>query len=69
MDILNKQGANFISGRKKFHTPLLLPKALRFFSVWLLGVSMGLTACTVTCLPFMGTWVLGHGGCAILGAV
>lgn len=29
--------------------------------VWLLGVSMGLTACTVTCLPFMGTWVLGRG--------
>ncbi len=31
-------------------------------SVWLLGVSMGLTACTVTCMPFMGTWALGHGG-------
>ncbi len=30
-------------------------------TVWLLGVSMGLTACTVTCLPFMGTWVLGRG--------
>lgn len=27
-----------------------------FGTVWLLGVSMGLTACTVTCLPFMGTW-------------
>lgn len=27
----------------------------------MLGVSMGLTACTVTCLPFMGTWVLGRG--------
>jgi len=25
-------------------------------------LSMGLTACTVTCLPFMGTWVLGRGG-------
>lgn len=32
------------------------------FSVWLLGVSMGLTACTITCLPFMGTWILGRGG-------
>jgi len=32
------------------------------FGVWLLGLSMGLTACTVTCLPFMGTWVLGRGG-------
>lgn len=30
------------------------------FSVWLLGVSLGLTACTVTCLPFIGTWVLGR---------
>lgn len=30
--------------------------------VWLLGLSMGLTACTVTCLPFMGAWVLGRGG-------
>lgn len=25
---------------------------------WLLGLSVGLTACTVTCLPFMGTWVM-----------
>ncbi|WP_374342476.1 sulfite exporter TauE/SafE family protein [Azonexus sp.] len=31
-----------------------------FGTVWLLGVSMGLTACTVTCLPFMGTWALGR---------
>jgi cytochrome c-type biogenesis protein len=29
-------------------------------TIWLLGVSMGLTACTVTCLPFMGTWALGR---------
>lgn len=29
-------------------------------AIWLLGVSMGLTACTVTCLPFMGTWALGR---------
>lgn len=29
-------------------------------TVWLLGVSMGFTACTVTCLPFMGTWALGR---------
>lgn len=29
-------------------------------SVWLLGVSLGLTACTVTCLPFIGTWALGR---------
>lgn len=31
-------------------------------TVWLLGVSMGMTACTVTCLPFLGTWVLGRTG-------
>lgn len=29
-------------------------------TVWLLGASMGLTACTVTCLPFIGTWALGR---------
>ncbi len=28
-------------------------------SVFLLGVSLGLTACAVTCLPFIGTYVLG----------
>ncbi|MBR0564946.1 sulfite exporter TauE/SafE family protein [Azoarcus sp. L1K30] len=28
---------------------------------FMLGLSMGLTACTVTCLPFMGAWVLGRG--------
>ncbi|QID19003.1 sulfite exporter TauE/SafE family protein [Nitrogeniibacter mangrovi] len=27
-----------------------------------LGLSMGLTACTVTCLPYMGTWALGRAG-------
>lgn len=31
-------------------------------TIWLLGVSMGMTACTVTCLPFMGTWALGRAG-------
>lgn len=31
------------------------------FSVFLLGVSLGLTACAVTCMPFIGTWVLGRG--------
>ncbi|MDD5181266.1 MAG: sulfite exporter TauE/SafE family protein [Gallionellaceae bacterium] len=42
--------------------PNLLPQEVTFFSIWLLGVSMGLTACTVTCLPFMSSWVLGRGG-------
>ena len=40
-------------------SPDLLPREVTFFSIWLLGVSMGLTACTVTCLPFMSSWVLG----------
>lgn len=39
-----------------------LPMHLDWFGVWLLGVSMGLTACTVTCLPFLGSWVIGRGG-------
>ena len=29
-------------------------------AIWLLGVALGLTACTVTCLPFMATWALGR---------
>lgn len=45
-----------------FLDSLLIPQQTTFFTVWLLGVSLGLTACTVTCLPFMGTWVLGRGG-------
>lgn len=39
-----------------------VPQQVTLFGVWLLGLSMGLTACTVTCLPFMGAWVLGRGG-------
>ncbi len=42
--------------------PALLSQSTSLFAVWLLGVSLGLTACTATCLPFMGTWVLGRGG-------
>lgn len=38
----------------------LVAGRLTLTTVWLLGVSMGLTACTVTCLPFMGTWALGR---------
>lgn len=40
---------------------LLLPQQISALTVWLLGLSMGLTACTVSCLPLMGTWVLGRG--------
>lgn len=42
--------------------PALIPQQTTLFTVWLLGASLGLTACTATCLPFMGTWVLGRGG-------
>ncbi len=45
-----------------FLNPALLPQETSLLAVWLLGVSLGLTACTATCLPFMGTWVLGRGG-------
>lgn len=48
-------------------------------TVWFLGLSMGMTACTVTCLPFIGTWALGrasgrieafaHTGVFLLGRV
>lgn len=35
---------------------------ISWLSVWLLGVSLGLTACAVTCLPFIGTWAFGQVG-------
>lgn len=46
----------------EFFNPALIPQETTLFAIWLLGASLGLTACTVTCLPFMGTWVLGRGG-------
>lgn len=46
----------------EFFNPALIPQETTLFAVWLLGLSLGLTACTITCLPFMGTWVLGRGG-------
>lgn len=39
-----------------------LSQQTTLFTVWLVGASLGLTACTATCLPFMGTWILGRGG-------
>lgn len=45
-----------------FLNPALLSQQTSLFGVWVLGVSLGLTACTATCLPFMGTWILGRGG-------
>jgi thiol:disulfide interchange protein DsbD len=39
-----------------------LPRDVGVLSVWLMGVSVGLTACTAVCLPFMGTWAVGRGG-------
>ena len=46
----------------EFFDPALISQETTLFSIWLLGVSLGLTACTATCLPFMGTWILGRGG-------
>ncbi len=45
-----------------FLDPALISPQATLFSIWLLGASLGLTACTATCLPFMGSWVLGRGG-------
>lgn len=42
-----------------------MPEVVEAFGVlgaWLLGLSVGLTACTVSCLPFMGSWVIGRAG-------
>lgn len=46
-----------------------MESTLGFGAAWFLGLSVGLTACTVSCLPFMGTWVLGRasGGAVALG--
>jgi cytochrome c-type biogenesis protein len=38
--------------------PFVAPTIL---SVLLMGVSVGLTSCAATCLPFLGTWTLGRG--------
>lgn len=35
-----------------------MPEPAGVASAWLLGASLGLTACTVTCLPYIGAWVL-----------
>ena len=35
------------------------PLAVGLASIWVLGLTVGLTACTATCLPFMGALVVG----------
>ncbi|NTV95489.1 MAG: sulfite exporter TauE/SafE family protein, partial [Thiobacillus sp.] len=35
-----------------------MPEPAGVASAWLLGLTLGLTACTVTCLPYMGAWML-----------
>jgi sulfite exporter TauE/SafE len=45
-----------------FFDPILLPQENTLFAIWVLGASLGMTACTATCVPFMGTWILGRGG-------
>lgn len=32
-----------------------------WLSVWLLGLSVGLTTCTAVCMPYLGTWAIGQG--------
>ncbi|MCX7897718.1 MAG: sulfite exporter TauE/SafE family protein [Rhodocyclaceae bacterium] len=41
---------------------LTASQELAFAAVWLLGVSLGLTACAATCLPFLGAWTFGRAG-------
>lgn len=43
-----------------------MPDFAGLISAWLLGLSLGLTACTVTCLPFMGAWVMARERGAVL---
>jgi sulfite exporter TauE/SafE len=44
-----------------------VPDPAGIASAWLLGVSLGLTACTVTCLPYMGAWMLARDRGAVRG--
>lgn len=45
----------------EFYGPDTAPMAVGLLSIWVLGLSVGLTACTATCLPFMGALVVGGG--------
>ncbi len=43
------------------------PEPVHILTLFALGASMGMTACVATCLPFMGTWLVGRGGAARVG--
>jgi len=45
----------------EFYGPDTPGVAVGLLSIWILGLSVGLTACTATCLPFMGALVVGDG--------
>lgn len=45
----------------ELYSPDAPPMAVGLLSIWVLGLSVGLTACTATCLPFMGALVVGGG--------
>lgn len=45
----------------EFYGPDAPAVAVGLLSIWVLGLSVGLTACTATCLPFMGALVVGDG--------
>jgi len=45
----------------ELYDPDAAPLAVSLVSIWVLGLSVGLTACTATCLPFMGALVVGGG--------
>ena len=47
----------------------MMVSEVEWISAWLLGLSVGLATCTLTCLPYMGSWALGRGeggGVAVL---
>jgi cytochrome c biogenesis protein CcdA len=43
-----------------------VPDPAGIASAWLLGLTLGLTACTVTCLPYMGAWMLARERATVL---
>ena len=45
----------------EFFDPATPSASVGLVYIWFLGLSVGLTACTATCLPFMGALVVGSG--------
>lgn len=39
----------------------LLLQQVGWFSIWILGLSVGFTTCTAVCMPYLGSWALSRG--------